>query len=255
MKAIYFLWGLIGPIAFCLAGCSMFSSETSDSLTKTTGVDNGPVYKMDMIIQINGKTFEGMGVVPLAPYYDIAIDAKGTLNLLTVTNCHRDIAKENAFEKGFFKDKSKARMKIQLFDEEESDIACPMNIAGFEVKGGRHSWGFIDFQNPKMKLQATTKCNGVKSEVTGVAVCQGSEGTLQFITFPNKVLVAGPERCPEWVPNLKQNEKLEDWNGLSYKIEIGKDFCSYRFKEQDESGEEFRITTRGYSVTPIRELL
>lgn len=230
------IWGLMVPIAF-LSGCW----DNNPSNITPTGSE--PFYKRDMRIEVNGEVFDGVGVVKVQPRYTVTVDAKGTLNLLTITNCHRDTSKESAFEKGIFKDKSRARFSVSLFNEEEGVTACPFHIGGYDIKG-KHSWGFLDFQNSAMELPAQIKCNGAKGNITGVAACQALTGTHQFMEFTGTVLQATSTTCPQW--ETKDNKK--------FSLTVNRGFCTYRFKETAKTGKEFRITVIGYDEILIREL-
>lgn len=220
-----------------LAGCSGVTQNL------TSSVEQGTFYKRDMIINVNGKSFDGVGVVPYSGRYDFSVDAKGKLNLFTYATCHRDLTKENAFEKGWFKDKSKTKFSLVLFDEEESGISCPLQLGGYELSKGRHSWGFIDFEHSSLKAKAVLKCNGDKRKVNGVGVCQSRFGLIQFLIFEEPMLSPSVATCPKW----------QSVDGKYFSLEIPKGQCTYRFKGKI-SGDNFRITTLGYENILIRDL-
>jgi len=196
-------------------------------------------YKRDIQININGKEIDGVGVVPMSNEYKIEIEAKGDLDLFTLSTCHREIANERAWNSGLFPNKRKTKVNFKPTEIEIEDY-CPMMLGGYEITKGRHSWGVVDFKTKEETLDARLICNGVDSNFNGVSICQAKEGLLQRIIFNTEVTVDPDEDCQ--LPILK---------GKIFEFSIKKGLCVYAFKGQNK--ELHRLTTVGYEHIMLRQ--
>lgn len=209
-------------------------------------------YKRDMIVTINGTTYEGVAVAPKASKYDFHIEARGDLDMFIMSSCHKEEQKERAWnvkktvKSGLF---GWGRKKIDLKREVkfsyhpnslERDGDCTMELGGFENRKGRHSWAFIDFESDKYKLPATMNCNGRVIKSKGTTVCQSRNGLIQDITFAEEVLVADNNECGIISKKAKR-----------FEFSLPKGKCSAIFGTK--SGKFHKLTLLGYESILIRE--
>jgi len=189
-------------------------------------------YKRDIQIEINGARYEGVATVPKANSYDILLRPKGKADLVLITSCHREYEAEKL--------KSRFRYEYTPLGGIEDAPACPLQISVYEKKKGRHSWAFITFEHPNLRLPATLKCNGSVISALGVSACQSKAGLIQRIEFKEEVRVWSPVKCQR----LGRSRKI-------FQFEISPRQCQYTFETRD--GRLHTMTTLGYEGVPIRE--
>lgn len=231
MQRVSFL--LTGILALCC------SCSTLQALSNKAAPDT--FYKRDMKITVNQTTGEGAIVVPFGAEYHFDIEAKGKLDLFTFQTCHREITKEKAGEGGLFGDKKRVKMVMVPVKGFEDVKTCPVELGGYEMARGRHSWGFVDFEHPSMLLNADVKCNGKAIVAHGVSVCQAREGLIQEISFNEDVRISPVERCPL--------EKISE-RVYRHRSPVGR--CVYAFVGK-ASGQVHRHTSLGYEAILVRE--
>lgn len=195
MKLIF----LLLPFLF---SCGSFEADTSAPEMSTE-----TFYKRDMIISASGETFEGVAVLPKQDKYDFHVEARGDLDLFMMSTCTKRENKEKAWNvkkkvrSGLFGWGSK---KIDLKrevtftyipNELEKNGDCPMQLIGIEEKGGRNSFGFVDFESDTYKLPARLLCNGNDRQVGGTSVCQSGKGLVQKIVFDRLVVPEKNNDC------------------------------------------------------------
>lgn len=204
-------------------------------------LDAASYYKRDMQITVNGLKAEGALVVPRSDSYALDIQAQGVLDLFTLQSCHRETSEENAGQPGIFGDKKRIQLTYHPVNAIENVSDCPLELGGYEKAQGRHSWGFIDFEDPSLTLPAKIKCNGTGAGAVGVSVCQSRQGLIEQIVFQEKVgLAKQPDpKCPD-LP-------VSDGMTFQFKMPLGQ--CIYVFK--GASGLH-RLTTLGYEKILIR---
>ena len=179
-------------------------------------------------------------VLPQQEEYSFLIESRGELDLFVLSTCHRIISIEEAGEGGIFGNKKKVRVKYRPVLGLE-DEACPVILEGFEVSPGRHSFGFIDFQEKKMLGVGRLQCNGRETPVTGVGICQGQAGTVQQIIFEKPMMFAGD--C----------EGVTEDNPQRFKIFLSRGVCTFGFAEKEHRENKFRLTTIGFEEILIRK--
>ena len=211
------------------------------------GVKKGTYYKRDMIIEMDGIKGEGVVVLPVRTSYNINVKARGRLDMLIFETCHRVIERQNAWTK------KKRRIWGQKKNEtsipynpnpgmENGMFSCPVRIGGYDING-QHSWAFIDFMDPKNKLNGYVRCAGQNRNTEGVDVCQAKAGTIQALEFQVPVFTSEKGNCGA----------LQSKNRRHFRFVMKKGECVYRFKEDGPAGREFRLTTIGYESILIRE--
>lgn len=202
-------------------------------------------YKRDMFVTVNGFQAEGVLVAPKADRYEMQIDARGKLDLFTLTTCHREQTRENAGERGWFKDKSKMSLSYTPIKGIETDgFACPLELGGYEQIRGRHSWALIDFEDQGSTMPAKLKCNGSESNTRGVSICQSRQGLVQEISFSESMLSPEKTACAP----IKGSS-----DGKKFQFEMPKGQCTFRFVTKVGAEKWHRLTTYGYEKILIRE--
>jgi hypothetical protein len=200
-------------------------------------------YKRDMIISINGETEEGVIVAKNNSKYSFHVEARGDLDVFIMNSCHKEETKERAWNvkkrvrSGLFGWGSKMidvkrEVSFDFYPNELEQDDCPLELIGLE-KNGKHSWGFVDFENPSYSLKAKMFCNGRIYDLNGVGVCQSRAGLMQKIVFPEKVVVSEKNLCG-----------FKNLDSLSIEFKTPKDKCAVIFK--GESGNLFKLTILGY---------
>jgi hypothetical protein len=229
LKSNSLLWGALALLISCV------TTPPSQDFKASTA------FKYDMEIKVNGFKGVGVLVLPQAAQYEMEISSKSDIDLLTIRSCHRSHEYEKAWkDNGAFKGKDFAKVTLNLDNPIEKEY-CVLDLGAWN-KTGRHSFGFIDFYNPKLKLVAKSNCNGYTSNQTGVSICQAFIGTLQEISLPNKsVMRASTPDCEFALPDSK-----------TFRYEIKKGVCVYLIK--DLTTKEFhRLTTIGYDKIILKE--
>jgi hypothetical protein len=206
-------------------------------------IDIKNYYRKDMTVKINGKKATGMVVAEPAPSYKIEIKAKGKLDLLTITSCHREVIKEHAGEGGLFGNRKKAKYEYIPVQGIETRYPCPLYIIGYEEQKQRHSFGLIQFESSEYTLIANVICNGKLTHATGASVCQSKAGLIQEIKFINSVNTSFDKDCA--IPIPQDNKR--------FVFEIPEGECAYVFEDKS-SGELHHLTTYGYNKILIRKI-
>ncbi len=224
----------LGLLLLLLANCA----STNQVL------EPGVFYKRDVGIEVNGRLYEGVVTVPYAKQYQFVLAPKGSIDLMLIKTCHRTYSAEK-LSSGWF-GKNKFSYLYTPMEGIEDSRVCPIRLDVFEsAKEARHSWAFIDFENPKYTVQASLTCDGSVRRVNGVGVCQAKSQTVQKIFFsePMRFAPAMPDTCAKPIQ--------KDQNSLEYEIEATVGECLYHFDTQD--GRLGRLTMVGYQGVLIRE--
>lgn len=207
-------------------------------------------YKRDMILEVDGFQGEGVLVIPLKEIHKFHVEARGELDLFTMTTCHREWTKEKAWnvkrKSGLFGwgrkiVKNEVNFDLSLNQLEKSDF-CLIELGGYERDKGRHSWAIIDVRSEMTTLPATVNCNGSQYQSEGVTVCQSRAELIQSISFAVEVLTSPDKGCD-----------LPSERGMIFEFPIKKGKCSYAFIETKAPHREHRMTTFGYEKILIRE--
>lgn len=181
--------------------------------------------KLDM--QVNWWT--GVNAIDLELTHEFHIKAKGELDFLAITSCHRYIAMTDASNvtKTIFKIKRKNEYKFTFTPSiVERSGYCPLWLHSFEKDSNRHSRGLILFKRKNYKLVARVFCDGKSFTNTGVAGCNAKIGTIQALKFEEPVTYTS--KC------LNYKKKFWDFTKKSkqyVKLQVVKDgVCAYIFK-------------------------
>ncbi len=216
-------------------------------------LESSKFYRRDMIIEYNKELYDGIAVLPEKEKYSLSIKSKGKLDLFIMSTCHKEETKEKAWniEKtvrgGLFgwgrrKIKMKNEVKFDYYPTViEADGDCSMELGGYEIEKGRHSWAFIDFENKQYQSKATLSCNGRKINSNGTSVCQARKGLVQHIKFEENMLVSPSTKC--MLPRLE---------GVEFEWPIVQGKCLYIFMGSKPPYKMHKLTTLGYESILIR---
>lgn len=228
------------------------SCGTSSVLTPKQELSPNKIYKRDMLITSGDSSGEGTLVLPLKNSYKIRVEAAGNLDMFTLETCHRSWEKQKAwnvatkkkvlFWKKTIDHKNRVEFEFKPSEKFEKNQYCPVRLGGYEIKLGRHSWGFIDFETSDSILPAKVYCDGREYQSNGVTICQAREGLVQAIEFKNEVEVSPEANC-----------SLGKTKGKLFEYNIKRGRCVYAFKELSGDSRVHRLTTIGFEKVLIRE--
>ena len=220
-------------LVMALSGCSSTNQLLEENL----------FYKRDIGLEINGKHYEGVTVLPDAKSYDITIVPPGDVDLALISSCHREIAIEKA-DSGWslFGKKHKFTYTYTPVKGLEDDRVCPLRVQVFESNSkGRHSWALLEKESPKYDLKFSADCDGKHYEFNGTGICQSKRETVQRLKFPEPVMFA------PWDAGCGKPRKFGDF----YEIKSSVGECLYTVKT--EGGNVARFTLVGYDGVLVRQ--
>jgi hypothetical protein len=223
---ITWLAAILSLVLFIGSGCATVAESLKDST----------FYRRDIQFRVNGVKAAGAVVVPKAAKYVIEGEVKGGFDYLIVRSCHREFTAEN--EGGSFKYVYEPRAGL------EDSRACPLEIRGAEKEKGRHSFGFIDFENERDTLEATLSCNGAVTAYKGVSVCQSPLGLIQKIQFAVPVIVQG---------GSKDCVIAEPKDFMTYEFRTPPKQCLFVFIEKQKPNRTHRMMTLGFEGVVLRD--
>lgn len=219
-----------------------------ESISKISGAPSAPapevVYKYDLRGSVNGMRFDGIGVFPKAPFYDMRIESRVDVDLFTVTSCHRDFSVESAIKIGWFEDKKGYSYRYNPTPGIEDLSSCLVKLGSFNRDKGQSAWGLIDFRTDDATLPAMNYCNGASGQTGGTSFCQSRAGLIQRLVFDVEVAVDASNLKSACVPSTKDNKTWE------YQIALGE--CVIAFMEKAVPNRVHRHTTVGYNQILIR---
>lgn len=219
-------------VALMLVSCS--------SVNQT--LEPGLFYKRDVGIEVNGKQYEGVVVIPKAAKYSLLLKPKGNLDLVLLRTCHREFTGEK-LSSGFLGiGGGQFKYEYSPIEGIEDSRVCPMRVDVYESGKGRHSWAFLDFEHPNYSIRYALSCNGSVTVPNGVGVCQTKAGLTQRIQAQEPIRFAPPMPVGCAVP-MK--------HGDSYEFQATLGECLYQF--DTEAGKLGRLITIGYEGVLVRE--
>lgn len=178
---------LYGMFLLIIVGCSSAQGP----------LDTNQIYKNDILMTVNGVKYQGTGVISKAQKYNILVETEEKMDLLTISSCHRDVTIENA---------KKAYTYSYVPNEIEAQGSCTVRVGGYSKNSGKHSWGFLEFEEGP-GLIVNLQCNGkLESLSNGVSVCQSHEGLIQRIIFEKPVAIAQKSLIDSCKPQTVDNK-------------------------------------------------
>lgn len=231
-------------VASFLCGCETLK-QFSDVLFGNDPRVQDPqkIYRYDMGVTVNGINSDGILVSKKADSYEIFIEAKQKLDLLTARTCHREISFDPVkSRRGLFGPRQK-EFKFIFIPNEMEKVDCPIELYGYSKISGKHSFAFLDFENSIDELSANVSCNGDYSFFSGVSLCQSRHGLRQKIKFREIVKVSPDESCP--IGKVLESDRFD--------FSLQKGICTYIFMGKT-SKKTHRLTTIGYEEIIISTL-
>ena len=215
---------------------------TSCSTTAFQRLDTAVFYKRDIQIEVNGKKYEGVTVIPQAKSYKIKLESEGDMDMLLWRSCAREDSGSHKRPGNFlFPKPNIVEYQYDPLPGLEDQHTCPLRIDSYQVKNGQHSWAFLTFEHTQYQVKFTLDCNGRPIRYNGVGACQQKQGLLARVHFPLPTMIAPPsDGCP--MP--------ENLGNYTYKWEVGAGECLYHFKTND--GKLGKFITIGYSGVLVR---
>lgn len=215
-------------IILCLTGCSSFLVPGL--------LDTEKSYPYDLEMEINGKKYKGIAVVDEAPKYEMKLMGKGSMAFFYISNCHRTVRSSEINGSGWFLWKGKPTYGWTYEPNEiESESVCPLEISALDRKGGKHSFGYVDFRRKAFSLPATIVCSGKKSFEVGVSVCNESKALEQGLSFSQPVEYEASPKC----------SALETLDGMNFRYRMPDAKCQYGF--MNNKYETHRHVALGFS--------
>lgn len=219
-------------LLFLTIGCSLVNQK----------LDYSKIYRRDIKLEINNEKFDGVGVPTRALSYEIKIQAYGKIDTLIIKSCSRDVQVSKP-SSGVFSSKKKYSYLYTPLKGLEDSASCALEIGAYEEKKGRHGWANIYFQDKEHSLIAELKCGGkhILDASKSASVCQGSVGSFQKISFPERVKVS-PIR--EECKIMKSNDEI------NYQYIMPRGECVFYFGSK--SGDFHTHTTFGFEEILVR---
>lgn len=220
-------------LALLLSACSMFEK-------KLPNISVDEIYRHDLKVQINGVTYNGVGVVEAAPEYTVKVFPKGKIDRLMWRMCDGEDVLDDLGDDDF-------TFKIKPTQLETKSTCGTLQITVLEEKKRRNGYALIVFKDtrPEMSLPAELTCNKVTSQPNGVSVCQSAEGLYSQIKFSEPVVQMGAEAGCDVIRPNKGDE-------TTFLFSLPKDECNFFFVAQSRAKENGKrkvhyLTTLGYT--------
>lgn len=223
-------------LLFSITGCTTTPGPAAEK----------QLIKYDMKAKVNGTTFDGVGVVPVADSYDMYIEAREDVDLLTVDSCHRSFSVESAITLDWFESKRGYHYRYDPSRGIEDQGSCLVRIGAYNKSpGGQNAWALLDFATPEAALPAAILCDGARSTTGGVSICQTREGLLQRVVFDTPVHLA--DAALETACKVMQSKDQTTWE---YAAPLGE--CVFAFQETGGQHRLHRHTSVGFNQILIR---
>lgn len=191
-------------------------------------------YRKQLKFEVDGKTYEGVAVLPRKTSYQITIMPEEKMTYYIFQTPHREVVFDKP-ETGWFNKKFTYNYAPQYGLEDRGYM--PLEIAALNKEQVADSFAFIEFQDarPEISLEANIRCNGNFDTANGVSLCQTAKGLIQEIFFQEKVLITPSENgCAE--PETK--------DGYFWKIQTSEGECPYYFTAQKKHSNGKRMSHR-----------
>lgn len=200
-------------------------------------------YNYDLKGTVNGVEFDGVGVIPAASIYTMAITSRVDVDLLTISSCHHDFHQESAIQVGWLKPKRSFTYNYTPNPDIEN-TSCLVRIGSYNKAQQQNAWGIIDFETPDSTLPATNLCNGQTILSNGVSICQARTSSIQELKFPTPVEMSTRVKAGCTMPTPVDK--------MTWLYEQPAGECVIYFRELTGSKRLHRHTTIGYDQILIR---
>lgn len=222
-------------LVYVLTGCSSVKQKKTDDA----------VYMYDMTGAVNGTVFNGVGVIPYAPSYEMEVSSLVNIDLITISSCHRDFHQESAIQTNWLQPKRSFKYVYKPTQGIENDGSCLVRMGAYTKTGGQAAWAVLDFQTPDATLPALNMCNGETQRSAGVSICQSRAGLIQRMAFSNPV-----EISQKADPRCRMNPVDERYTIWEAPLAAGE--CVIIFGEIAKPHRQHRHTTVSYTDIIIR---
>lgn len=191
----------LGLLAFALSlsACAAFP-KMFDTLFGTTRepATETPLYtyRADLLITVDGKTFDGVGVTLAQDETYLQISSLINLDRVEIETCSRQDVCQNgkncassfySVETGWFGSPGKRMIYHYVPNAIEKQGKCPIYVKVFD-KQALAAWGFVAFRNGvEENLSAHFACNGIGWTFAGHSMCQTKAGLIQEISFEQDI--------------------------------------------------------------------
>lgn len=247
MKIILFITSLF-LIGFNL-GCSTLDTVSRLFLIKDLKNPqelSKQTYRKQLKFEIDGKTYEGVAVLPRKTSYQITIVPEEKMTYYIFQTPHREVVFDKP-DNGWFNKKFAYTYAPQYGLEDRGYM--PLEIAALNKEQVADAFAFIEFQDarPEISLEANVRCNGNFQSSIGVSLCQTAKGLIQEIFFKEKVLIQD-------VNNGCSQPETQD--GFFWRIQTSEGECPYYFTAQrkHENGKRMshRFTVVSYTKIGVK---
>ena len=211
-------------------------------------------WQKTLQFEVNGKAYRGLAMVERAKEYKLRIFPNDkTIDRLQWRTCQGGDFVDKAVDRSFWRWKKTEKHFDMTFalTEIEKERACTFKIDSLAGKNKVMEFGMIIFPSsrPEVSLPALLECNRATVQTVGKGGCHAPVGTIQRITFKQKVY-------QDETPHV-ECPPLTEIKGNKFEYHIVKDECVYVFMSPDrhENGEfrEYTLHTIGYEKSPPPE--
>lgn len=224
--------------AILLFGCATVPNPVSPGPSPNTN------FKFDLVGDVNGTPFDGIGVIPAAKSFTLTVTSPVDVDLLTIDTCHRSFSVESAITSGWFRPRRGYVYTFIPAHGIEDLGTCLLRIGAYNKSGQPQAWALIDFLTPESTLPATNWCDGDHGTTHGVSMCQSRAGLDEQIVFDVPVMMSTmvDPRCAIKIP--------KDGKTWFYTLASGE--CIFYWMEIAPPHRFHRHTTIGYQSVQIR---
>ncbi|MGZ6477647.1 MAG: hypothetical protein ACXWQE_00015 [Bdellovibrionales bacterium] len=182
MKLLF--WAALSAALIGCAALPSIGNVISGTATEKNTPGNLYRYRGELLVTVDGKSFEGMAVTKLTGPVTIHVESKFALDRLQFTSCGRqDVIRD--FDNSWFS-KSKTYDYQYSPDKKELSGQCALYIEAFN-KANLAAWAYVAFRSDET-FPARMECNGVDWKFSGLSVCQTKAGLDQSIIFDKSVV-------------------------------------------------------------------
>jgi len=206
-------------------------------------------YKYDMKVKVDGKVYEGVGVLQEKPVgqYSFVGETAGRIDLFTLVTCSKYLSKEKAWGDlqtdvakslwdNILRNTHKVSFMYSRNSLERRLSVCQLYLEALEKEKGRHSQALFDIEDSKHTLKAMYTCNIETKPSNGVTMCQNKNGNYMTLAFDN------PTKCINDCNEYDIEKRVHD-----IKLPEGKCIWICKYKDLYH-----RLTTYGFEEKALR---
>jgi hypothetical protein len=201
-------------------------------------------FKHDLVLEVNGEKFKGVGVIKRASQYKIKIYPNERIDRVFWHTCHQEDTVDKP-DTGWFT--KSYEFYLNDVPGVQDVHACALDIVSMDQQSRRNGFATLEFldMRPEISLPALVKCNGMATFYDkGVSICQSAEGLIEQIKFNEPVVQTGAK------PDCDVMKALDD---KTFTFIMPKGKCTYYFTSDRKIGGKrvsHRLQTVGYTNVP-----